>query len=79
MPPGLLASLVASRANLGGVTVADVADEFDVELDVATKALALLGLQAAWSGAPQRRADGGRCRSSRRAPAGAGTASRSSR
>jgi hypothetical protein len=45
VPPGLLASLVASRANVGGVTVADVADEFDVELDVATKALALLGLR----------------------------------
>jgi hypothetical protein len=45
VPPGLLGSLVAARADTGGVTAAVVADEFDVELDVAAKALDLLGLR----------------------------------
>jgi hypothetical protein len=42
VPPGLLSSLVAARSDVGGVTAAVVAEEFDVELDVAAKALDLL-------------------------------------
>jgi Zn-dependent peptidase ImmA (M78 family) len=42
VPPDLLASYLDSRADLGGVLATEVADEFDVEVDVAAKALELL-------------------------------------
>jgi hypothetical protein len=42
VPPSLLQRFVAARVDLGGVTVGEVADEFDVEQEVAAKALALL-------------------------------------
>jgi hypothetical protein len=44
VPPGLLRRFVAGRADLGGVTAGEVADEFDVEREVAAKALDLLDL-----------------------------------
>jgi hypothetical protein len=44
VPPGLLRRFVAGRVDLGGVTVDEVADEFDVEPEVAAKALDLLDL-----------------------------------
>jgi hypothetical protein len=55
VPPGLLASFVGSRAELDGTTAADVAEEFDVEIDVAVKALGLLGLPGLRPSAPPRR------------------------
>jgi hypothetical protein len=46
VPPGLLASFVASAIDVGGLTALDVAEEFDVEVDVAGKALELLAVSA---------------------------------
>jgi hypothetical protein len=45
VPPDLLRRFVAARGDLGGVTAGEVAEEFDVEREVAAKALDLLGLR----------------------------------
>jgi hypothetical protein len=42
VPPELLRLFVAAREQMGGVSAADVANEFDVEADVAGKAIELL-------------------------------------
>jgi hypothetical protein len=54
VPPGHLVAFVAARSELGGgVSAHDVAEEFDVEPDVAAKALGLLALRPPPSSTPR--------------------------